>query len=258
MTGDVPHSADASPPGVIDAIRIDLGRLYAAWMSITFPRQRESHSVLGTWRPETTLATAKYRAWGAIGVAVVAVLYPFALAGFATRYYARRIDRTAASIGIVGVVLLSVLAWGVLTAVAQVRFEPRGFLAVAAAGVVATVSAVLSRLFTRGGRRRSVFLGYPFAVTGLFLPPVVAALFSPALAEVVLPGSYSLAVWILDNVLFVFGLNTLIRDTFTLQGVWYIGMWFAIAVPVGWFIGGLVALAELVRPTEGSARARQA
>ena len=80
MTGDVPHSADASPPGVIDAIRIDLGRLYAAWMSITFPRQRKSHSVLGTWRPETTLATVKYRAWGAIGVAVVAVLYPFALA----------------------------------------------------------------------------------------------------------------------------------------------------------------------------------
>jgi hypothetical protein len=250
MSDELPDTADASPPGVVGAIRIDLARLHGAWMELLFPRQFESHSVLGTWRPETTLGTVTYRAWGALGVAVIVVLYPLTLMGFATRYYARRIDRTAASIGIVGVVLLSILAWGLLTAVAQIRFELEGFVAVAAAGVVATASAVLARLFTRGGRRRSVFLGYPFAVTALFLPPVVAALFSPALAEVVLPGSYNLAIWILDNLLFVFGLNALIRDTFTLQGVWYVAMWFAIAVPVGWFVGGLVALAELVRPTD--------
>jgi hypothetical protein len=222
-------------------------------MELLFPRQRGAqHSVLGKWRPETTLETTKYRAWGAIGVVAVVALYPLALLGLATRFYARRIDRTAASIGIAGVVLVSILAWGLLTAVAQIRFTAEGFFGVAAAGAVATVSAVCSRLFTRGGRRRSVLLGYPFAVTALFLPPVVAALYSPTLADVVLPRSYLLAWWILDNLLFVFGLNTLIRDTFTLQGVWYVAMWFAIAVPVGWFVGGILALAELLRPTEES------
>jgi hypothetical protein len=257
MSDGLPDAADTASSGVVAAIRVDLGRLYGVWMSIRFPRQRESHSVLGKWQPSTTLGTVDYRAWGAIGAVVVAVLYPFALLGFATRFYARRIDRTATSIGLVGVVLASVLAWGLLTAVAQVRFSFAGVVAVAAAGVVATVSAVLSRLFTRGGRLVSVLVGYPFAVTALLLPPVVAAMFSPALAEVVLPGSYSLARWILDNLLFVFGLNTLIRDAFTLQGVWYVAMWFALAVPVGWLVGGLLALAEVVRPADESGRSRR-
>jgi len=258
MSDEASTHADATSPGTIGAIRIDLERLHAIWMSVLFPRQRESHSVLGKWRPETTLGIVKYRAWGAIGVPVLVVLYPLALLGFTTRFYARRIDRTAASIGLVGVVLVSILAWGLLTAVAQVRFDLQGFLAVAAAGVVATVSAVLARVFTRGGRRRSVLVGYPFAVTALFLPPVVAALFSPTLAEVVLPSSYNLAWWILDNLLFVFGLNTIIRNTFDLRGVWYVAMWFVLAVPVGWFVGGLLALAELVRPTDESGRVRRA
>jgi hypothetical protein len=257
MSGDLPDSATAST-GLIGAIRVDLLRLYGAWMAILFPRQRESHSVLGKWRPETTPETLKYRAWGGLGALVLVVLYPLALLGFATRYYARRIDRTATSIGLVGVALVSVLAWGLLTVVAQVRFDPQGFLAVGAAGVVATASAVLSRVFTRGGRRTSVLVGYPFAVTALFLPPVVAALFSPALAEVILPRSYNLAVWILDNLLFVFGINTLIRRAFVLQGVWYVPMWFAIAVPVGWFVGGLLALADIVRPADESGRGRRA
>lgn len=257
MSDGLPDAADTSSSGVVAAIRVDLGRLYGVWMSIPFPRQRESHSVLGKWQPSTTFGTVKYRAWGAIGAVVVAVLYPFALLGFATRFYARRIDRTATSIGLVGVVLASIIVWGLLTAVAQVRFTFAGFVAVAAAGVVATVSAVLSRVFTRRGRLVSVLVGYPFAVTALFLPPVVAAMFSPTFAEVVLPGSYSLAWWILDNLLFVFGLNTLIRDAFTLQGVWYVAMWFVLAVPVGWFVGGLLALADIVRPADEAERSRQ-
>ena len=143
MSRDLPDAADASPPGVIGAIRIDLVRLYRLWMAILFPRQHKSHSVLGKWRPETTLETAKYRVWGALGVVSLVALYPLALLGLATRFYARRIDRTAASIGLVGVVLASVLVWGLLTAVAQVRFAPRGFLAVAAAGVGGILAGVV-------------------------------------------------------------------------------------------------------------------
>jgi hypothetical protein len=50
-------------------------------------------------------------------------------------------------------------------------------------------------------------------------------------------------------VLYVGGLNTLIRRNFELEGLAYVGMWFGLAVPVGWFIGLVVSLADLVRPS---------
>jgi hypothetical protein len=246
------RSTSVSRPSVIEAIRIDLDRLHTAWMSLVFPRQRRSaHSVLGKWTPGTTAGMIKYRAWGAIGVVLLAVLYPLAVLGFATRFYTRRIDRSAASVGLLGVVLLSILAWGGLTVFAQLRqFSFEGVVAVAAAGSVATFSAILAWVFTRGGRITAVLVGYPFAVTAIFLPPVVAALYSPALADVVLSGSDSLAVWMLDNLLTVGDLDVLIQRYFDLEGFAYVGMWFGIAVPVGWFLGIVVSLADLVRPSD--------
>jgi hypothetical protein len=92
-------------------------------------------------------------------------------------------------------------------------------------------------------------LAYPFGVTALFLPPVVAALYSPSLGEIVFPRSDLVAVWLLDNVLDVYGLNTYLRTRFDLVGLTYVGMWFGLAIPVGWFLGLLVTLADLVRPT---------
>ncbi|MFB6296860.1 MAG: hypothetical protein ABEH66_08510 [Halobacteriales archaeon] len=247
------RSASQSRQGVIEAIRIDLDRLHTSWMALVFPRQRQSaHSVLGKWTPGTTVGMVKYRIWGALGVVLLAILYPLAVLGFATRFYARRIDRSAASIGLLGVIVLSVVVWGGLTVVARLRFSFDGFVAVGAAGGVATLSAVLAWTFTRGGRITAVLLGYPFAVTAIFLPPVVAALYSPALADVVFPGSQSIAVWVLDNLLTVGNLNTLIRRTFDLEGLAYVGMWFGFAVPVGWFLGIIVSLANLVRPSDRS------
>jgi len=121
---------------------------------------------------------------------------------------------------------------------------------VAAAGGVATVSAALAVVFTRvGGRVTTVVLAYPFAVTAIFLPPVVAALYSPTVAEVVFPRSETLAIWILDNVLDYGGIAGYVRDTFDLEGLAYVAMWFGLAVPVGWILGMLVTMANLVRPT---------
>ena len=219
-------------------------------MELFFPRQRGTESsVLGKWRPSSTTGKVAYRAWSAVGAPVIALLYPFALAGFALRYYTRKIDGTATRIGVVGVVLISALAWGGLTALARVRFSTDGFLAVAAAGSVATVAAALAHLTgTRGGRASTVALAYPFAMTALFLPPVVAALYSPTLSQTIFPKSYTLAVWILDNPLDVWNVNTFIREQFTLEGLGYVGMWFALAVPIGWFVGLLVSLADVVRP----------
>jgi hypothetical protein len=236
--------------GLVGAIRYDLKRLHESWMALFFPRQRGTeNSVLNKWEPTSTTGKVAYRAWSVVGRPVVAVLYPLALAGFAARYYTRRIDGTATRLGVVGVVLVSLLVWGGLTALARVRFSTNGFLAVGAAGGVATVSAALAYVTgTRGGRLSTVLFAYPFAMTAIFLPPVVAALYSPTLSEVVFPNSYSLAVWILENPLDVGGINAFLRENFTLEGIAYAGMWFGLSVPMGWFVGLLVTLADVVRP----------
>ena len=220
-------------------------------MELVFPRQRGSgHSVLGKWTPNTTPGWIAYRLWGALGVPVVAVLYPLALLGFMARFYSRRIDRVAAGLGVIGVVVLAAVLWGALTVVAHYQFSTRGFLAVLAAGIIATVAAGAAAGFTHvGGRGTSVLLAYPSAMTAIFLPPVAAALFSPTLASLVLPGSESLAIWLLDNVLYVGGLNDYLRSQYRLAGAAYLGMWFGLSVPLGWLLGVLVTLADLVRPS---------
>ncbi|WP_053949323.1 hypothetical protein [Halolamina sediminis] len=238
----------------MDAIRIDVARLHATWMELVFPRQLDPSSVLGRWEPETGGQKAAYYAWAALGIPLVMIGYPLLLLGFATRYYAGKLDSATTRLGIVGVVLVAAVAWGLLTVGAWVRqFSTSGLIAVAAAGGVATVSAGLAVVFSRrGGRLTSVLFAYPAATTALFLPPVVAALYSPALAGV-LTGSTNLAIWILDNVLTVGGLNEIIRSRFALEGPAYVAMWFGIAVPLGWLLGAVVALADVIRPKqEGS------
>lgn len=251
---DSPSERPYAPPpdpGLFEAIRIDLETIHEGWMVLAFPKVRTgAHAVLGAWRPSSTPALVAFYVWSALGALVVGAVYPLAVVGFAVRYYTVRLDRTATRVGLLGVILLSILAWGALTVFARYRFSFEGFLAVGAAGAVATVSAALSVLFARfGGRFTSVVFAYPFGVTALFLPPVVAALYSPSLANVVFPRSDLLAIWLLDNVLDVGGLNVWLRSRFDLVGMAYVGMWFGLAVPVGWILGLLVTLADLVRPT---------
>lgn len=250
-----PPSTDSSESTGIqwlyDAVRADVSRLHTAWMSLAFPRQGDgAHAVLGRWKPTTAIGRGKYRVWGVLGGAAILIGYPLAVLGFMARYYTRRISRTALGIGVLGVVVVSLLGWGGLTAAAYVRdFSSEGIVTVALAGSVATVSAVLAMASARiDGRIVTVLFAYPFGVTALFLPPVVAALYSPSLAALVLPTSDLLAVWLLDNVLIAGDINTILRATFDLVGLAYVGMWFSIAVPVGWVLGLLVTLADVVRP----------
>ena len=233
---------------LLQAIRVDLRRLHDAWLGIFFPID-QTHSVLGRWRPKTRGKLFAFRIWWAIGAPLVGILYPFVLAGFAIRFYALRLDSTARRIGIIGVVGAFVVGWGILSLIALIQLPTHAFIAVFVAAIVATISAALSYVFTRiGGRATTVVLAYPFAVTAFFLPPVVAALVTPALEPHVLEPSYDFAVWILDNLLAVGGINSLLREHFTLEGAAYAAMWFGIAVPVGWFLGILVTLANIARP----------
>lgn len=241
--------------GLLRAIAIDLRRLHHRWMALGFPEHRqETHPVLGDWYPSSPLRRIVYRLWTVPGWGIVILLYPFLLAGFITRFYVRRMDRFARRVGLLGLVVTSVLLWSALTTAAYLRdFPVNGLLALLAAGGVATVSGVLSRLCTAwDGRPVSVLLAYPFGVTAVFLPPVVAALYSEALAAVVFARSDVLAIWLLDAVLATVGLDVVLRSTFDLVGIAYVGMWFGIAVPVGWVLGLTVTLAEVVRPTSSA------
>ncbi|WP_290815262.1 hypothetical protein [Halovivax sp.] len=240
--------------GIVGAVKIDLARLHGAWMEIVFPRQRgRGHSVMGKWKPETLPQAITYYGWYLIGALGLLVLYPLAVFGLATRFYASKLDSTATRLGVVGVTVLAIVIWGLLSLVAYLELPWNSFLAVAAASSVAVVSTTIAAVSSKyGGRATTVLLAYPFAMTAIFLPPVVAALVTPSLEPYVLEPSYDFAAWLLDNVLFVGGANEFLRENYELEGAAYAGMWFGFSVSTGWFLGLLVALANLVRPSPDS------
>ena len=245
--------------GLVEALLLDVVRLHETWMEVVFPRQLDPSQVLGKWKPETTVQTVGYYLWAVLGAPLVAAAYPLLLGGFATRFYAAKLDSAVTRIGVAGVVLVAAVVWGGLTVITHFQLSFSAVVAVGAASTVAVVSAALAAGFSKvGGRFVSVLLAYPFAMTALFLPPVVAALVTPTLGAVILPPSYELAAWILDTFLGVGGINETLRAAFDLEtfgagfglpGVGYVLMWTGIAVPLGWFLGLLVALANVVRPT---------
>lgn len=240
--------------GIVGAIRVDLKRLHETWMELVYPRQRgASDTVLGTWQPDTQVGMALYRAWSALGMPVIALIYPLVLFGTILRFQVRQISGTATRLGLVGVIVLSVLVWGGLTALAQFELDliAGGVVAIAIAGGVATVSAALAvGARAVGGRATTVLLAYPFAMTAIFLPPVVLALTSETLAQSVLTGSDTIARWILFDLLGENRIAEFFIQNFERQGIAYVIMWLGFSFPLGWLVGLLVTLADLVRPTE--------
>lgn len=253
MASDSSTTRPGRRTGLVEAIRVDLVRLHAAWMEVLFERQLEPvHPTLGKWRPETIGEKVAYYSWGILGGVALILAYPLAVLGFAVRGYAGRLRTAAVGIGVLGVLVVTAIIWGLLTAVTYLAAFPwNGVIAVAIGGVVATLSAGLAVIFAYvDGRATTVVLAYPFAFTAVFLPPVVAAFYSPTLAALVFPNSESLATWILDNLLSFWGIAAWLRATFDLIGLGYVAMWFALSFPVGWFLGLVVSIANVVRPTE--------
>lgn len=246
--------ASATPSRVrwlIEAIQRDLVLLHTRWMGLLFPQQNVTGGPgLKRWVPTSTSGWVTYHGWSVLGTATLLVAYPLALLGLIVRFYAWRIGRIAFGLGVIGASLVSAVGWGILLAVAYLYGIPlEGIVSVAIASVVAIGSAVLAMGFARAnGRWTTVLLAYPFAVTALFLPPVVAALYSPTIATVVFPMSIRLANWILNTMLTVGDINRILVEQFTLVGGAYIGMWLAISVSIGWLLGLLVTLADLTRP----------
>jgi len=238
---------------LVEAIKYDVRVMHETWMEFLFPRQRgAADTVLGKWQPETTGEVFSYRLWSALGVPVVSIVYPLVLLGYFFRYQTRKINVTAVRLGFFGVVLVFTVLWGGLAALVylefQSAFDENGPLAIAAASAVAIVSSALSYGFWRlDGRPITVLLAYPFAITAIFLPPVVAALFATALADIIV-ASDSLASWFVTEGPSVFGAVDYLEENFERQEYHHVIIWFVASFPVGWVLGTIVTLADLVRP----------
>ncbi len=237
---------------IVSAIKADLRFLHESWMELLFQQQRGGgHPVLGRYRPKSTPRRLFYYFWAITGIPVSVLVYPFVVIGFLIRVTTMTFSQTAARLGLLGVTILVGVVWGLLAVLAFFQLEMTEFLAVFAAAVVATVSAAASVLaHDHGGRATTVAFAYPFGMTAIFLPPIVAAVLWDPLGDILLPASNQLAIIILDDFLFVFGLNELIREAFDLEGVGFIGMWLALSFLIGWVLGTLVTLADAVRPRE--------
>ena len=60
---------------IVEAARIDLAAIHAAWMALAFPREFVGeHAVVENWTPRTRRGLAAFRAWAALGVLVLVVL----------------------------------------------------------------------------------------------------------------------------------------------------------------------------------------
>lgn len=238
--------------GIVEGVRIDLKRLHENWMEIVYPRQVDAEqTVLGKWTPDSQSGWIAYRLWGAIGWVSLAILYPMVLSGYVMRAQTRRLDWVVAYMGAIGTFLVLTVLWGALTVFAHVELtDTNEVFAILIASVVAVVAGMLAYLFRAiGGRTTTVLLAYPFAMTALFLPPIVAAFYNPTVQDGVFTQSTEIARWINDNVLTYGGIADVLRSRFDLEGIAHAIMWFAISFPVGWIIGIVVTLANLVRPS---------
>lgn len=242
-----------SESGLVAAIKVDLKIMHETWMEVFFPRQRDAEdTVLGKWKPSTTREAVTYNLWAAVGVPVLALLYPLVLLGYFFRYQARKINVTAARLGFFGVVIVFTLLWSGLVALVYFQFShvftTVEIIAIAAAGGVAVVSSALAFAFWRiGGRGTTILLAYPFAMTAIFLPPVVAALFHPVLEDIIIARSDEMARAMFQ------ASPEFVQDQLgqiDRQEAHHVIIWFVISFPVGWLIGTIVSLANLIRPTD--------
>ena len=122
------------------------------------------------------------------------------------------------------------------------------FVVLVVGGSVFAVSVgALLVLYDHRTPARTVLVMYPLGIGAVVLSLVAAGLVSPAFNAHLRAGTTVLAVWLLDNVLAVGGLNDLLRRQFQLEGAGFFLMWLAIDVVVGWVVGGSALAAEHVR-----------
>jgi hypothetical protein len=100
-----------------------------------------------------------------------------------------------------------------------------------------------------GGRVTTVVFAYPFGMTAIFLPPVVAALVSDDVAQFSIVYADRIAELVREEVLGPVGLREFVVEKFDMTEFAYVLIWIGVSVPLGWLLGTTVALADFIRPT---------
>ncbi|MFP9193929.1 hypothetical protein ACLI4Q_20200 [Natrialbaceae archaeon A-CW1-1] len=113
-----------------------------------------------------------------------------------------------------------------------------------------TTFGVLGLLTKRIWEREETILkqifAYPALIYTITLPLIMFGFVSPTFADFLRWLSNEIAIWILDNLLFISNLNEYIRDSFTLEGISYILMWIAILLIVGWIAAITVSIYRII------------
>ncbi|MFP4530609.1 MAG: hypothetical protein ACLFNC_04880 [Halodesulfurarchaeum sp.] len=152
-----------------------------------------------------------------------------------------------------GTLVLLVVAAVVAANPLLVRLVGAALIVLVVGGAIlgATAGSALF-IYRRAETPLAVFALYPLLIGIVLLPPAGVALALPSLTAGFQAASFAVAVWLLDNVLAIGGLNDLLRRTFRLEGINYFVMWVAIDVALGWIVGGAVLLARAMGPQAGA------
>jgi len=138
------------------------------------------------------------------------------------------------------VTVAATVIWGLSVVYGAMAFDTSGLISLIFASLIAIVSASLAVLFFLSpGKVKTIVLAYPFTLNVVLLPPIVIAINEPRLAFL-LDNSILVAEFLLQNYASVLGVESWLRSTFNLQGSYFILMWFAISIPLGWFMGTTV------------------
>lgn len=112
-----------------------------------------------------------------------------------------------------------------------------GTVLVAAGSVFLVAGTALLAVSDRCGPVATIVIVYPLGALTLVLPPIAAALVSPAFRDGARSLTMELTVWLLLNVLRPVGLSRLLQRQFDLEGAGFLLLWASLVVVLGWAVG---------------------
>lgn len=230
----------------IRSAQADVTRLIERWMGLLFPRQTDQ-SVLGKWRPRTLIGRLEYRGWWLLGLPIVAGAYVLALIGTPIRYAVRGISDAGEHLGFARIVGLAGVLAVVTTGAAWFWLSTAGVVVVGTAAGLATLSVVGMVLSARyGGRATTILLAYPFGLLAISLIPGTVFMVSTGRIDPIWQPARDTFLSLPTGVTPLSVVTTQsLADP--LLGIGFV-RWIGLLVMVGWGIGTLVLVTDIVRP----------
>ncbi len=109
----------------------------------------------------------------------------------------------------------------------------------AAGSVFLITGSALLAVSDRSGPVATILVVHPLGALTLVLPPIAAALVSPAFRDVARGLTFDLTVWLLLNVLQPVGLSGPLQQLFDIEGPGFIMFWASLIVIGGWAVGAV-------------------